>query len=70
MSEKSKIKILNLDHVKRPISSVADNVEVRNAKKIKVKIDKKINFTLLYDKKKSLHKKIRIEQLKKETSTN
>ena len=70
LSEKSKIKILNLDHVKRPISSVADNVEVRNAKKIKVKIDKKINFTLLYDKKKSLHKKIRIEQLKKETSTN
>ena len=70
LSEKSKIKILNLDHVKRPISSVADNVEVRNAKKIKVKIDKKINFNLLYDKKKSLHKKIRIEQLRRETSIN
>ena len=70
LSDKSKIKILNLDHVKRPISSVADNVEVRNAKKIKVKIDKKINFNLLYDKKKSLHKKIRIEQLRRETSTN
>ena len=55
---------------KRPISSVADNVEVRNAKKIKVKIDKKINFNLLYDKKKSLHKKIRIEQLRRETFIN
>ena len=70
LSEKSKIEILNLDHIKRPISSVADNVEVRNAKKINVSIDKKINFNLLYDKKKSLHKKIRIEQLRKETSIN
>ena len=70
LSEKSKIEILNLDHIKRPISSVADNVEVRNAKKINVKIDKKINFNLLYDKKKSLHKKIRIEQLRRETSIN
>ena len=68
LSEKSKIEILNLDHIKRPISSVADNVEVRNAKKINVKIDKKISFNLLYDKKKSLHKKIRIEQLRRETS--
>ena len=70
LSEKSKIEILNLDHIKRPISSVADNIEVRNAKKINVKIDKKINFNLLYDKKKSLHKKIRIEQLRRETSIN
>ena len=70
LSEKSKIEILNLDHIKRPISSVADNVEVRNAKKIYVKIDKKINFNLLYDKKKSLHKKIKIEQLRRETSIN
>ena len=70
LSEKSKIEILNLDHVKRPISSVADNIEVRNAKKVNVKIDKKINFNLLYDKKKSLHKKIRIEQLRRETNTN
>ena len=70
LSEKSKIEILNLDHIKRPISSVADNIEVRNAKKINVKIDKKINFNLLYDKKTSLHKKIRIEQLRRETSTN
>ena len=70
LSEKSKIEILNLDHIKRPISSVADNVEVRNAKKINVKIDKKISFNLLYDKKKSLHKKIRIEQLRRETSIN
>ena len=56
--------------MKRPISSVADNIEVRNAKKINVNIDKKINFNLHYDKKKSLHKKIRIEQLRRETSTN
>ena len=70
LSEKSKIEILNLDHIKRPISAVADNVEVRNAKKINVRIDKKISFILLYDKKKSLYKKIRIEQLRRETSTS
>ena len=70
VSSSTAITIENLNIKKRPVSAVADNVEVRNAKKINVKIDKKINFNLLYDKKKSLHKKIRIEQLRRETSTN
>ena len=33
---------------KRPISAVADNVEVRNAKHISIKINK-IKFSLVYD---------------------
>ena len=69
ISEKSKINIKNLNIKKRPISAVADNFEVRNAKKINIKINKKINFNLLFNKNNSLHKKIKIEQLRKETST-
>jgi NAD+ kinase len=68
ISEKSKIDIKNLNVNKRPISAVADNHEVRNAIKIIVKINKKINFILLFSKNNSLHKKIKIEQLRKETS--
>ena len=68
VSEKSKIIIKNLNPKKRPISAVADNVEVRNAKNILIKINKKIFFNLLYDRNNSLHKKIKIEQVRKETS--
>ena len=68
VSDKSKIIIKNLNSIKRPISAVADNVEVRNAKNVIVKTNKKIKFNLLYDKSKSLQKKIKIEQLRRETS--
>ena len=68
ISDKSQVSIKNLDVIKRPISAVADNFEVRNAKKIIIKANKKISFNLLYDKNNSLHKKIKIEQLRKETS--
>ena len=70
VSDKSKIIIKNLDCNKRPISAVADNFEVRNAKTIMIQSNKKISFDLLYDKKNSLHKKIKIEQVRKETSNN
>jgi NAD+ kinase len=66
ISDKSKVIINNLDIVKRPISAVADNQEVRNAKIIKIKINKKIKFNLLYDRNNNLNKKIKIEQLRKE----
>ena len=68
VSEKSKINIKNLDITKRPISAVADNYEVRNAKHITIKVNKKIKFDMLYDKKNTLHKKIKIEQLRNETN--
>ena len=67
ISDKSKITIQNLNPKKRPISAVADNIEVRNAKKILVQINSKIKFNLLYDRNRSLQKKIKIEQLRKET---
>ena len=66
VSDKSKILIKNLDVYKRPISAVADNFEVRNAKTISIKSNKKIVFKLLYNNSNSIHKKIKIEQLRKE----
>ena len=68
VSDQSKVIITNLDSTKRPISAVADNVEVRNAKKISIKVQTKIKFSLLYDKNTSLQKKIKLEQLRKEVN--
>ena len=66
ISDKSRIIIKNLNSKKRPISAVADNFEVRNAKSISIKTNKKIKINLLYDKNRSLQKKIKIEQVRKE----
>ena len=68
VNDKLNITITNLNPTKRPISAVADNLEVRNAKTIIVKTNNKIKFNLLYDKNRSLQKKIKIEQLRRETS--
>ena len=68
VNDKLKIVITNLSPSKRPISAVADNLEVRNAKSIIIQVHKKIKFNLLYDRNRSLEKKIKIEQLRKETS--
>ena len=68
VSDKSKITIKNLNPKKRPISAVADNIEVRNAKKITIKTNNNIKFKLLYDKNRSLQKKIKIEQIRREVS--
>ena len=68
VSDKSKIIIKNLNPKKRPISAVADNIEVRNAKNVIVSTNKKIKFNLLYDKNRSLQKKIKLEELRKETT--
>jgi len=66
VSDKLKIMIDNLDPSKRPISAVADNLEVRNAKSISIMTNKKIKFNLLYDENRSLQKKIKVEQLRNE----
>ena len=66
VSDKLEIQIINLNINKRPVSAVADNYEVRNARSVHIKSNKKIQFNLLYDKNKGLQKKIQIEQLKNE----
>jgi NAD+ kinase len=66
VSDQSKITIINLSPNKRPVSAVADNIEIRNAKKIVIKVQNKIKFNLLYDQSSSLQKKIKLEQLRRE----
>ena len=66
VNNKLKITIKNLSPNKRPISAVADNLEVRNAKNIVVKTNQKIKFNLLFDKNRSLEQKIKIEQIRSE----
>ena len=68
VNDKSKIIITNLDPSKRPVSAVADNLEFRNAKSIIIQTNDKIKFNLLYDKNRSLQKKIKIEELRNETN--
>ncbi len=68
VDDRTKLIIKNLNPKKRPISAVADNFEVRNAKYIIIKINKKIKFNLIYDCNRSLQKKIKIEQIRRETS--
>ncbi len=66
VNDNVQITIKNLNPTKRPISAVADNFEVRNAKQITIKKNKNIQFCLMYDKNRSLQKKINIEKLRKE----
>ena len=66
ISDKSIVKIKNLNPMKRPVSAVADNLEFRNAKNITIKTNKKLKFNLLYDSNRSLQKKIKIEQIRNE----
>ena len=66
VSNKSILVIKNYDPIKRPISAVADNIEIRNAKKVTIRIKNNIKYNLLYDNNKSLDKKIKLEQLRKE----
>ena len=68
VGDKLKITITNLNPTKRPISAVADNLELRNAKSISIQTNNKIKFNLLYDKNRKIKKKIKIEQLRRETS--
>ncbi len=64
VSSSTTIKIINLNVHKRPVSAVADNLEVRNIKNVKININNLIKFKLLYDKNYSLTKKIKLEQLR------
>lgn len=65
VSDKSNISIRNLNSKKRPVAAVADNFEIRNVKKLNIKINKLIKIKLLHDKSRSLIKRIKVEQLRK-----
>ena len=65
VSSSSLLKIKNLNIKKRPLSVVADNIEVRNVKSVKIRINKLIKFKLLYDRSSILTKKIKLEQFRR-----
>tara|TARA_B110000971_G_C19839309_1_gene421794 strand:+ start:50 stop:817 length:768 start_codon:yes stop_codon:yes gene_type:complete len=65
ISANSIIKLTNLDPKKRPVAVVADNVEIRNIDSLKIKIKKTINLILLHDPERSLVKRIKLEQFRK-----
>jgi|TARA_B100000780_G_scaffold192941_1_gene135942 NAD+ kinase len=65
ISNKLTIKLTNLDPKKRPVAAVADNIEIRNINSLTVKIKKNINLILLHDPERSLVKRIKIEQTRK-----
>jgi len=50
------------------VSVVADNLEVRNIKRVTIKTNNSIKFKLLYDRNNSLTKKIKLEQMRKQIS--
>ena len=64
VSNQSKIIIKNLDIKKRPVSAVADNIEVKNIKSVEIKLNKNKKFVLLYNKKFGLKERNLAEQFK------
>ena len=64
VSNQSKILIKNLDTKKRPVSAVADNIEIKNIKSVEIKLNKSKKFVLLYNKKFGLKERNLAEQSK------
>lgn len=58
----AQIDIEIIDYMKRPVSAVADGVEVQNVKKISVLIEKKIEHRLLFDPEHGLEERLLKEQ--------
>ena len=65
ISNSALVFVKNLDPSKRPLAAVADNIEVRNIKSLKIKTNKDIKIKLLYDKNRSLVKRIKVEQARR-----
>ena len=62
LSEELKISFRVLDPVKRPVSAVADQVEVRDVTTVEVCIDREQVLTLLFDPEHALDERIAMEQ--------
>jgi len=62
MSQKSKFKFEVCQPAKRPVSAVADTIEVRNIKSVAVEQDYSNTKTLLFDKEHTLEERILNEQ--------
>ena len=65
ISHKSKIRFEILEHMKRPVSAVADSKEIRNVKSVEIHIDFHIEKQLLFDRDNDLKERIFKEQFYK-----
>jgi NAD+ kinase len=62
LGEDLKISFRVLDPVKRPVSAVADQVEVRDVATVEVRVDREQVLTLLFDPEHALDERIAMEQ--------
>jgi NAD+ kinase len=62
ISHKAKVTFEILEADKRPVSAVADNVEVRDVARVEVVEDRTISLTLLFDAGRSLEERVLAEQ--------
>ena len=62
ISHKAKVTFEILDVDKRPVSAVADNVEVRNVVRVEVVEDRSISLAVLFDAGRSLEERVLAEQ--------
>ena len=62
LSSKAKILFETLDYDKRPVSAVADSVEVENVLKVVIQSNKQINHRLLFDPGHGLEERLISEQ--------
>ena len=58
----SEVEIEILENEKRPVSAVADNLEIRNILSVKINEDKKTELFMLFDSETNLEEKILNEQ--------
>ncbi len=62
LSHKAKVRFEILEADKRPVSAVADNVEVRDVIQVDVAEDRSLSLTLLFDQGRSLEERVLAEQ--------
>jgi NAD+ kinase len=62
LPHKSKVKIEVLDAVRRPVSAVADNFEVRNVAEVSISEDRGRKLTLMFDAGRGLKERVIAEQ--------
>jgi len=62
LDRSAKVEIDILEHDKRPVSAVADMTEVRDVAKVKIRCDRKVSLTLLFDPDQHLSERILKEQ--------
>lgn len=62
LSHTAKVRIEVLESGKRPVSAVADHVEVRDVAEVRVAEDRTIAFTMLFDAGRNLDERVLIEQ--------